>query len=251
MRIAIIEDEIPARKQLISLLRKIRSDTEVVLEAHSVKEAIVALKDRNDLDLIFMDIQLNDGLSLEIFDEVVVKAPVIFATAFDQYMIDAFQQNGIDYLLKPIKQGALRNALEKYDRLSDHFSKNMGQLQAYLQAEKPKYKQRFLVKKGVHFISVPVASIAYFFTEHKVSFLVNREGDRFMADQSLQQLEEELDPMIFFRVNRKYLASLASIAQFSSNGQGKLILELNPPVSEEVIVSQEKSSAFKQWVVGG
>ncbi|MEP0369055.1 MAG: LytTR family DNA-binding domain-containing protein [Cyclobacteriaceae bacterium] len=251
MRVAIIEDEIPARKQLISLLRKVRNDVEVVLEAQSVKEAVAALKDYHDLDLIFMDIQLNDGLSLEIFDEVAVKAPVIFATAFDQYTIDAFQQNGIDYLLKPIKQDALRHALEKYDRLSDHFSKNVDQLQAYFQEEKPKYKQRFLVKKGVHFISVPVASIAYFFTEHKVSFLVNQEGERFMADHPLQQLEEELDPEKFFRVNRKYLASLDSIVQFSSNGQGKLILQLNPSVSEEVMVSQEKSSAFKQWVVGG
>ncbi|MEO9476540.1 MAG: LytTR family DNA-binding domain-containing protein [Cyclobacteriaceae bacterium] len=251
MRVAIIEDEIPARKQLISLLRKIRSDVEVVFTAQSVKEAVAALKEFEGLDLMFMDIQLNDGLSLEIFDAVEVKTPVIFATAFDQFMIDAFQQNGIDYLLKPIKQVALRHALEKYDRLSDHFSKNVDQLKAYMREEKPKYKERFLVKKGVNFISVPVESIAYFFTEHKVSFLVDKEGGRFMAEQPLQQLEEALNPAEFFRVNRKYLASLNSIAQFSSNGQGKLILELNPSASEEVMVSQEKAGAFKQWIGGG
>jgi len=249
MKVAIIEDEIPARQQLISLLQKVRA-IEVVFEAASIKEAVSCFKEAKSLDLIFMDIQLNDGLSLEIFDRVDIKVPVIFATAFDHYTLQAFQQNGIDYLLKPIKKNDLEEALKKYEKLQQHFSKDFRQLLIRLTEEKPNIRKRILVKRGTHFSSVSMEDVRYFFSEHKITFLVDHQGQKAIVDESLSELESTLEPSNFFRVNRKYLSALSGIEKFTSDGKGRLILNLLPAVEEQVIVSQEKAGEFKSWIVG-
>ncbi|MEQ9305368.1 MAG: LytTR family DNA-binding domain-containing protein, partial [Marinoscillum sp.] len=234
MKIAIIEDEVPARDQLVSLLMKVRSDVQVVFTARSVKEAVVAFSQNPPMDLIFMDIQLNDGLSFEIFDQVQIDTPVIFATAFDQYTLDAFQQSGIDYLLKPIKQKELSEALTKYDRLQQHFTRDLSQLVAALRGGESTYRARILVRKGGSYSSVSVKEVGYFFSEHKVTFLVNDHGQKLMVDESLSEVASTLDPRRFFRLNRAYLASIDAIDKFTPDGKGKLILDLLPPTKEPV-----------------
>lgn len=252
MRIAIIEDELPARQQLISLLSKLGRGIEVVFEAASVKEAVQYLQPQPQLDLIFLDVQLNDGLSLDIFKKTETLCPIIFATAYDQYMLKAFQENSIDYLLKPIKQGDLEQALLKYDKLKNHFSPDIQSLAAMLNAESSiNFKNRLLVKKGIHFASVPVEEIQYFFSEHKVTFAVDASGHKMIVDESLSELESNLDPAHFYRLNRKYLASLRGVDKFISDGKGKMRVSLMPEVKEEVTVSQEKSGEFKKWMAGG
>lgn len=248
MKVAIIEDEIPAREQLISLLSKIRSDLEVVFTAQSIREAVTHFRNQPTLDLIFLDIQLNDGLSLEIFNHVSVNAPVIFATAFDQYTLQAFQQNGIDYLLKPIKQKELEQALAKFDQLQAHFQKDiLGLIQSF-RGETASYRQRILVRKGASYSSVHVTEVQYFFSEHKVTFLVKASGQRLMVDETLADLEATLPPDQFYRLNRAVLASVESIDKFTSDGKGKLLVDLTPPTKEVVTVSQEKASDFKRWI---
>ncbi|WP_421870987.1 LytR/AlgR family response regulator transcription factor [Marinoscillum sp.] len=248
MKVAIIEDEIPAREQLISLLSKIRSDLEVVFTAQSIREAVTHFRNQPTLDLIFLDIQLNDGLSLDIFNHVSVNAPVIFATAFDQYTLQAFQQNGIDYLLKPIKQKELEQALAKFDQLQAHFQKDIRRLIDSFQGMTTSYRQRVLVRKGASYSSIPLAEVQYFFSEHKVTFLVTAAGLRLIVDETLADLEASLSPDQFYRLNRAVLASVGSIDKFTSDGKGKLLVDLTPPTKEVVTVSQEKASDFKEWI---
>ncbi len=250
MKVAIIEDEVPAREQLISLLQKVKVDVEVVFTAQSIQESIVQLRQHSGLDLIFMDIQLNDGLSLAIFDQVSVAAPVIFATAFDQYTLQAFQQNGIDYLLKPIKQKELEMALRKFDQLQSHFQKDFQQLLRSFNGEESAFKKRVLVRKGGSYASVPVEEVQYFFSEHKVTFLVNKSGQKLIVDETLAELEQSLYSGKFFRLSRAVLSSIGAIDKFTSDGKGKLLVDLIPSTNEQVTVSQEKAGEFKRWVSG-
>lgn len=247
MKIGIIEDEIPARKHLISLISEITEDAEVIFEAQSVKEVIDKLTRVDQPDLIFMDIQLNDGSSFDIFKKIDVTAPVIFTTAYDQYMQEAFHENGIEYLLKPIKKSDLERALKKFAELDAHFSRSYHD--ATLPSRDPgTYKKRFLVKKGIHFKSILLEEIAYFFSEHKVTFLVGESDEKYIVEQTLTELEQELNPADFFRVNRKYIASHQAIDSFRPFGNGKLLLHLSPETKDEVIVSQEKAAIFKRWM---
>ena len=248
MKVAIIEDEVPAREQLISLLRKVRGDVEVVFTAQSIQESVAQLRQHYELDLIFMDIQLNDGLSLNVFDQVSVNAPVIFATAFNQYTLQAFQQNGIDYLLKPIKQKDLEKALLKFAQLQNHFQKDFHQLLKSFKGEETTFRKRVLVRKGGSYASVPVEEVQYFFSEHKVTFLVNGEGQKLMVDETLAELEQSLDSLRFFRLSRAVLASIEAVDRFTSDGKGKLLVDLNPPAKGSITVSQEKSGEFKAWI---
>jgi DNA-binding LytR/AlgR family response regulator len=248
MKVAIIEDEVPARQQLISFLKKLRDDIEVVNESASVKEAVAFLQRAPVVDLLFMDIQLNDGLSFDIFKKVSVSHPVIFTTAFDQYMLDAFRENGIDYLLKPLKKADLQQAFVKLEKLKSHFSSDIVDALRSAQEGQGGWKKRFVAKKGVSFKSVPVDEIQYFFSEHKVSFLVNKEGEKLILDKPLADIESDLDPATFFRINRKYIASISAIESYRSFEKGKLSVALIPSPKEEVVVSQEKASLFKAWM---
>lgn len=250
MRIAIVEDEIPARKHLLALLHQLDRQVEVLFEAATVKEAVEHLNGHTSAapELILMDIQLNDGLSFEIFKKTKVGCPVIFTTAYDQYMLEAFHENGIDYLLKPIKRGDLERAFRKFADLKTHFAADLHTILQRLNENKGGYKKRFLVKKGVNFKSVPAEEISYFFSEHKITFLVTPAGEKCIFEKPLSELENELDPALFFRVNRKYIASVKSIESFRSFEKGKLLVKLVPETKEEVVVSQEKASAFKEWM---
>jgi DNA-binding LytR/AlgR family response regulator len=200
-------------------------------------------------ELLFMDIELGDGLSFKIFDKINISSPVIFCTAFDEYWQEAFEHNSIDYLLKPVKQDKLATALNKYDKLKQHFAASFQQLQQWQQQPGSNgYKKRFLVKRGIDYISIKTDDIAYFYAAHKLVCMVDNKSQKFILDQSLADIEKQLDPAQFYRVNRKYLVHLSAIKKIKSYPKSKLQLEVNPAVSEDIVISQENVAAFKQWM---
>jgi two-component system LytT family response regulator len=179
-----------------------------------------------------MDIELSDGLSFQIIEQSEIQSPIIFTTAYDEYWQEAFEHNSIDYLLKPIKQDKLESALSKYQRLKEHFAGNLQNLIDW-QKRKAEFKKKFLVRRGADYVSVKAEDISYFYASHKVVCLVNRQGNKFILDESLSELEAQLDPAMFYRVNRKYLVNLNAIQRIRSYPKSKLQLDLAPTVEEK------------------
>lgn len=244
MTVVIVEDERPALEKLRKALRDIESPVEVVAELTSVTEAIEYFKKNTPPDIIFMDIELSDGCAFKIFDTVKIQSPVIFTTAYDEYWQKAFELNSIDYLLKPVKNDKLFGSLVKYQNLKHHFETNYKTI-ATLSEDA---KKRFLIKKGAEYISVKITDIAYFFATQRLVFLVNNSGRKFVVDQTLTELEKQLEPAMFFRANRKFIININSIKKIRSVPKSKLLLELAPATDDEVVVSQENASAFKSWL---
>ncbi|GAA0891808.1 LytTR family DNA-binding domain-containing protein [Fulvivirga kasyanovii] len=247
MRVLIIEDEPTAAQKLINMLMKLDAQLEVVNVIQSVEEAINWLRENPAPDLAFVDVQLADDISFEIFKKVEVKFPVIFATAYDEYILEALEHHSIDYLLKPLQEERLAKALDKVKRLESHFLQHRFNKLFEEGFGGNKAKKRFLVKRGVDFVSVAAKNIAYFFTEHKLVFLVSRDGDKYIVDKTLTELNDELDTDYFFRVNRKYLVHIDAIEKFKSEN-GKIALYLLPPTREEVHVSKENAPNFRGWI---
>jgi len=247
MTAIIIEDEKPAVEKLRRALAKANPDIQVIASLNSVAQATNWLQNNLHPDLIFMDIELSDGLSFQVLEQSPIQSPIIFTTAFDEYWQEAFEHNSIDYLLKPIKQDKLELALQKYQRLKEHFAANLQNLLDW-QKQNTDYKRKFLVKRGSDYVSIRVEDIAYFYASHKVVCLVNKQGHKFILDESLAELEEQLDPAMFYRINRKYLVNLNAIQRIRSYPKSKLQLDLIPTVEEEVLIAQENVSAFKEWM---
>jgi DNA-binding LytR/AlgR family response regulator len=247
MNIVIIEDEKPAAEKLQKAIMKADAQATIAAMPASIASAVAWLQQHEMPQLIFMDIELTDGLSFKIFEQVNITCPVIFCTAYDEYWQEAFEHNSIDYLLKPIKQDKLEAALGKYEKLKQYFSVN---LQHLLKTQKQGngYKKRFLVKRGTDYISIKTEDIAYFYAAHKLVCMVDAKGQKFILDESLSDMEQELDPSLFYRVNRKYLVQITAIQKIKSFSKGKLMLELQPHTQEEIIVSQENAAAFKEWM---
>lgn len=249
MKIIIIEDERPAAEKLHKALLKSNPAVEVMAVLNSVQSAVDWLQQNPMPDLLFMDIELGDGLSFRIFEKITVSSPVIFCTAFDEYWQEAFEHNSIDYLLKPVKQEKLDAALAKYDKLRQHFTGNLRQLLQWQQQPLPAgYKKKFLVKRGSDYVSVKTEDIAYFYATHKLVCMVDSKGQKFILDQSLADMEKQLDPALFYRVNRKYLVHAAAIRKIKTYPKSKLLLEVDPPVDDEIIIAQENATAFKDWM---
>jgi two-component system LytT family response regulator len=250
MKCVIIEDEKPAAEKLLSLLALGSQPVFVEGVLGSVKEAIDWLQQHPTPELIFMDIELSDGLSFKIFDEINVECPVIFTTAYDEYWQEAFEYNSIDYLLKPIKPEKLEAALKKYQKLKQHFTGSYKSLADWpaAQSQPGVYKKRFLVKRGTDYISIKAEEVAYFYATHKLVCMVDNSGQKFIMDQSLADIETQVDPAVFYRVNRKYLVNMSAIKRIKTYPKSKLQLEIVPLVTEEIIISQENAAAFKQWM---
>jgi two-component system, LytTR family, response regulator len=247
MKVIIIEDEKPAAEKLQKYLLQAGPDIEVAAVLGSVQESVAWLRQHPAPDLVLMDIELSDGLSFRIFEQAPLSSPVIFTTAYDEYWQEAFEHNSIDYLLKPLKPERLQAALAKYDSLRRHFAENFQQLlQWHRQPEG--FKKRFLVKRGADYISIKTEDVAYFYAIHKLVCMVDNRGQKFILDQSLAELEKQLDPAGFYRVSRKYLVSLASIKRIKSLAKGRLQLEAEPPPPDDIIISQEAAGAFKEWM---
>jgi len=254
MKVLIIEDEELAAKRLSQMLRKEVPEIEIHGPIDTVKNAISHLRDARDYDLIFLDIQLADGRSFSIFEQVRIQTPVIFTTAYDEFAVKAFELNSVDYLLKPIQQIKLKASLEKFRKLREMFSRDssnqfLNELMSTLRSQPVAiYQNRFLVSKGDSMIPVNVNEIAYFFAEDKVVFLVRNDGTRFIIPYSLEDLETKLDPATFFRVNRQYIVSVPSIRKVHHHFNYKLKIELTPLAEEDVIVSKSRTNEFKAWM---
>lgn len=248
MKVLIVEDEGPAFENMVDELHAIDEDISVLAGCTSVDECVRWLNKNPHPDLILMDIQLSDGLSFNIFKACTITCPVIFTTAYDKYLTQAFEYSSIDYLLKPISQDKLKHAIKKYKTLQSHFVNNLPSPADFLSLQDKK-RSRVLVKKGMEYQTVKVEDTGYFFTEHKLVFLVDKENRKYMAEKNnLSELEEELDKNLFYRANRKYIINANYIKRFKPLERSKISVELVLPVSEEIIISQENSASFKKWI---
>lgn len=259
MRVLIIEDEKPAADRLKKMLEASLPEATILDVLDSVEDAVSWYKNFPHPDLSFVDIQLADGLSFEIFQQIHVTKPLIFTTAFDQYAIKAFKLNSIDYLLKPIDPAELDGALNKFRELHqakqspESKGQDITQLllkfqQLTVGAAASKYKSRFLVKSGSQFHHVPVEQIAYFVSEDGATCLLAGDGSKFIIDDKMEDVEEMVSPSAFFRVNRKFLVSVAAISKIHSFSNSRLKLDLSPDSKADVIVAREKVASFKSWL---
>jgi len=250
MKIIIVEDEIPAYKRIHKLILEIDPSIEIVGHADSISSAIKLFSQHPQVDLALMDIELADGQSFEIFKQVDVHCPIIFTTAYDEFALKAFKLNSIDYLLKPIDPKELKAALNKFTTTQNKAAQiDLNQLLSnFKPAVMQNYKERFLVKLGSKLISIPVSDIAYFQASDKLVYLIGADQKKYIIDHSIEELAGMLNPKHFFHLNRQFLSSLQAIESVSTYFNGKLKIHLRPPVSEEVIVSREKSTEFKHWL---
>jgi DNA-binding LytR/AlgR family response regulator len=250
MKVLIIEDEPQAVERLAILVKGLQPDVQICATLDSVKRSVDWILKNPAVDLIFMDIQLADGLSFEIFDKVEVKAPVIFTTAYNEYALKAFKVNSIDYILKPVDKGELEAAFRKYQTLtrqppSDKMMESIGYA---IQMLAKKYKERFVIKVGEHLKSVEVSEILFFFSLEKTTFAQTKDGRKHILDFTLDQLDGLLDPARYFRINRKYIVSTDSIQDMISYTNSRLRLILKTSDDADVIVARERVQEFKEWL---
>ena len=250
-RVLIIEDEPQAAERLISLITTLIPKAKIVGKIDSVKKSVDWLKENEKPDLIFMDIQLADGLSFRIFDHVPVKSPVIFTTAYDAYALKAFKVNSIDYILKPVDKDDLEGALKKLDALTNRKENAEEMLASIGEAIKlltRQYKTRFVFKVGEHLRSIEVTDILYFLSMEKATFAKTIDGRKHILDFTLEELQDVLNPHHFFRINRKYIISATAIQDMVSYSNSRLKLVLKASDDTDIIVSRERVHEFKDWL---
>ncbi len=256
MKILIIEDEPFAQKELKRLLDVAEGKFEILDMIDTVEDSVEWLKTNPPPDLIFLDIQLADGISFDIFRKVKVKSPVIFTTAYDEYAIRAFQLNSIDYLLKPVKLTELMRAINKYESLRDQFGKNEEdsvnvtrmQLENLLNLGQKEYKSRFVAKVGEQIKYIPVEEVAYFYAEDNVVFLINKNANRYIIDYSIEEIDSLVDPKYFYRLNRSVVAHISAIDKVYKYLNSRLKVEVKPESEKEVLISRAKVSDFMKWM---
>ncbi len=256
MNVLIIEDEPFAQQELKRLLNNLGKPLEILDMIDSVEDATAWLNENDAPDLIFMDIQLADGISFEILKKVDVQAPVIFTTAYDQYAIEAFKLNSIDYLLKPIKQENLAKAIKKLDAFRKQFSINDGkemmldkqQIESVINLLKKEYKSRFIARIGDQIRHISVEDIAYFYAEDNVVFVVTGDNDRFIIEYSIEEISQMVDPKNFFRLNRAFVAHIGAISKVYKYLNSRLKIELSPVCDKEVLISRVKVGEFMEWM---
>lgn len=269
MKVFIVEDEIPSIDWLVERLQDVQEGIEVVGIAHTVAEAVAWLSDSSQpqADIIFMDIQLTDGLSFEILRQNFISTPIIFTTAFDTYALEAFKVYSIDYLLKPINTTELRRSLEKYRQYfvqspvspnperNQPSNSNVRDFVQQLLLRTQQQNARFLVQQGSKLISLQAQDIAYCYFEQKLTYIITHEGKRYIKGDSLDELQELLPQETFFRLNRQYIASITSIADVQMGEYGKLnvLISLSKPQAGDgnqirTTVSRERANAFKTWL---
>lgn len=249
MKILIIEDEAAAVRRLTKLLTEIDPNIEVVESLDSIESTINYLDTHESPDLFFFDIHLADGSSFEIFQHVKISKPIIFTTAYDEYALQAFKVNAIDYLLKPIKKVELESAIEKYRKHYEPAPIDYKKLATAMGGGNPNGK-RFLIRFGQSLKVVDIKDVAYFFTSDKITFLVNKKGKRYPIDYSLDQLTDLADKQKFFRINRQFIVNIEAIDEMYAYSKSRVKLTLTPPCDMETVVSTERSPVFKKWLTG-
>ncbi|MBN8578495.1 MAG: response regulator transcription factor [Cytophagales bacterium] len=249
MKILIIEDEPLAAERLISLIKEQHQVT-ILAQLDTVTRSVAWLQKNQSPDLIFMDIQLADGLSFQIFEQVPVNAPVIFTTAYNEYALKAFKVNSIEYLLKPVDAGELRAAFAKYQTLTGKPSpeKLMESITQAMHMLTKKYKERFVIKVGEHLKSIEVSEILFFFSLEKTTFAQTTDGRKHILDFTLDQLDALLDPARYFRINRKYIVRIDSIKDMISHTNSRIKLLLKTSDDNDVVVARERVQEFKDWL---
>ncbi|MEL7004452.1 MAG: LytTR family DNA-binding domain-containing protein [Bacteroidota bacterium] len=251
IKTVIIEDESSAVNRLRKELSQLDNATfEILATLESVSQAIDWISTNNAPDLIFMDIQLTDGLSLEIFKQITVPCPVIFTTAYDEYAVQAFKVNSIDYLLKPIDPEELQKAVDRYIQQNSGASQEeqLNQLMNLAQQFRPTtYRSSFLVSYRQKMMMIDVHDVAYFFIKEKGVFLKKKDNTEYLIEFFLDDLEKQLDPSQFYRANRQFLVARSSIQEIEPYFNGRLVLIMNPEAHAPVIISKEKATHFKRW----
>ena len=250
MNILIIENEKPAADKLRRLLQKIDVNIIIVGITETVEGTVNWLQNNPSPDLILIDIQLDDGLCFEIFETIKVDTPVIFTTAYDEYVLQAFKVNSVDYLLKPIEENALRKALDKFKTF--HFKLSGDILKKLFSEIDKQYKNRFLIKIGTRYKSIQVNEICCFYILERATFIRTFSGKEYSVDYSLDHLQKIVDPYIFFRINRNCMVSVNAISEILSYSSSRLQLKLNekvPSIDEDyLVVSRDKVTGFKRWI---
>ena len=247
----IIEDEKPAMEVLVKMLSQVSTEVHVQARLDSVKKSIEYITCNPDADIIFSDVQLSDGLSFDIFSQTGVQIPVIFITGYDHYIMMAFENNGIDYLMKPVNKADLDKALLKYNKLQTHFSHTVAtspvaNLEKFINGRK---KTRLLVKKGLENIAVRLEDIALIYTQNKLVYVIDRYSKKYLSDKTLTELEEELDKTVFFRVNRQYIVNINYVRSFKPHEKVKLLIDITiPEINHSIVISQETAPAFRKWM---
>lgn len=252
MNVVIVEDELLAAEKLASQLIKYDSEINILARCTSVKNTIEWFNSNPLPNLVFMDIQLGDGLSFEIFESAKIDCPIIFTTAYDEYALRAFRVNSLDYLLKPINTEDLFAALKKYVSSPwnpDQKPANNGvTYEKVMQLLTKEYKQRFLVKVGKHIKTIDIESIIYFYSLEKSTFFTDKNGKNYLTDYTLEQVEELIDPAKFFRINRKYITTIVAIDDMYTLSNYRLKLKLKHCNDDDIFVSRDKMNGFKAWL---
>lgn len=252
LKVAILEDEIPAARLLFSMIKRLRPEWEITILAGSIEEAVKWFSKNPHPDILFLDIQLSDGNSFDFIATAHPSSVIIFTTAYDQYAIRAFSVNSIDYLLKPIDENRLSDALVKYETLiGNNYKQPNDYLHVILESlqhrEKP-YRTRFLILGNDKYHPLEVTDIAYFYSENKITFAVTFSGQEHIVDLSLNKISEQLDPDRFFRANRQILLCVKAISHIEPYFNGKIVVFVKPPYKNQILISEEKLSSFKVWL---
>lgn len=250
MKIVIIEDEEPASDRLKKMLHAIIPHAELTATIESVSAAVKWFHKHPCPDLVLMDIQLSDGNSFDIFKEVKVDCPIIFITAFDQYAINAFKVNSIDYLLKPIKKDELAAAIKKYESIIKQPSTDYSKLVELIVATTEKHQKRILIRFRDVIKTIEINDIAYFFVENKITYARTHENMQYTLDYNLDEVEKIADPKTFFRINRQFIVSIVAIEKMVAYTKSRVKLVLKPSSTLDTIVSTERSPEFKAWLLG-
>jgi DNA-binding LytR/AlgR family response regulator len=253
MKILIVEDEPLAAVQLAAFIAEIIPEAKILAVCDTIEGTLKWLSENEMPDLAFFDVQLGDGICFEIFKRVELQIPVIFTTAYDQYAIQAFKVNSIDYLLKPIDKAELTTATQKFNLLhgttSTHITPQLIQ-NLISSIGKPEYKKRFLVKIGTHLRAIDTDDIDYFYSYQKGTFLKSNDGRNYLLDQTLETIEQLVDPSNFFRIDRKYLVALNSIIDVISYSNSRFKLKVKNQEEDDFLVAREKAKQFKEWLEG-
>ncbi len=250
MKVIIIEDEYYAAEKLKSELHNLNKEIEVLAILDSCEACINYFKDPSDYDLVFSDIHLADGLVFNVFGEIEITTPIIFTTAYDKYALQAFDSNGIDYLLKPIQSERLSQALQKYESMkgASQVATAYDKIKEILTDTQREYKSRFLCKLGNKIKSIPVTSISYFYSKDKMTFIVDREKNRYPINHTLDEIDGMMDPTHFFRLNRQYVTHFDAINEIHPYFKGRLKIRLLPQHEDDIVVSTERSPLMKAWL---
>lgn len=251
MKALIIEDEPHAQEELKRLIKKADPSIKILAALGTVEDSIAWFEANDEPDIIFMDIQLSDGLSFDIFETIEIHSPIIFTTAYDEYAIRAFEQNSIDYLLKPIEPQDLNKALKKLEKVQKKMSKKSPAITEELISHltgKKSYKSRFLIKKGESIRYISINDIAFFYSSSEITFILTKDKLKYAVDYTLDELMEMVDPSLFFRVSRKYIASISSVEEVRKHFNSRMKLLLKPPPPDEILVSRARVPEFLKWL---